>query len=77
MLRLDKTTYVSLLFKYNLSERMNNSLWGSDDLLFPDFINIVSIMFYSLIEFIILLHTFLVISSALYKEYIICLCVMI
>ena len=45
----------------------------SDVLLFLEFINIVSILFYNFIEFIILLYTFLVISFARYKEYMICL----
>ena len=59
MLRFDKATYLSLLFKFILSERLSNSLWQSDVLLFS--------------EFIILLYTFLVISFARNKEYIICL----
>ena len=33
----------------------------------------MSILFYKFIEFIILLHTFLVISFAGYREYIVCL----
>ena len=41
-----------------------------DVLLFLDFINIVSILFFNFIEFIMLLYTFLVISFARYKEYI-------
>ena len=52
---------------------MSNSLWGSDVLLSLEFINIISILFYNFIEFIILLYTFLVISFAQYKEYMICL----
>ena len=52
---------------------MSSSLWGSDVLLFSEFINIVSILLYSFFEFIILLHTFLVISFDGYREYIICL----
>ena len=59
--------------KFVLSKRLSNSLWGSDVLLFPEFINIVSILFYNFIEYIILLHTFLVIPFAPYKEYIVCL----
>ena len=35
--------------------------------------NIVPILFYNFIEFIILLHTFLVISYAQYREYVFCL----
>ena len=34
MLRFDKATYSSLLFKFILSERLSNSLLGSDVLLF-------------------------------------------
>ena len=41
MLRFDKTTYLSLLLMFTLSERLSNSLWGSDVLLFPEFMNIV------------------------------------
>ena len=74
MLRFNKATYLSLLFKFILSERLNNSLRGSDALLFSEFIkNIVSILFYNFIEFIILLYTFLVFSFARYKKYMICL----
>ena len=40
--------------------------------LFLEFINIVLILFYNFIEFIILLYTFLIISLAHYREYIIC-----
>ena len=40
MLRLDKATYLSLFFKFILSEKISNSLWRSDVLLFPEFINI-------------------------------------
>ena len=56
-----------------LSVRFGNSLWRSDFLLFLEFINIVSILFYNFIEFIILLYIFQVISFAWYREYIICL----
>ena len=69
MLRFDKATYLSLLFKSILSERLDNSLWKSDVLLFSEFINIVSILLYDFIEFIILLYIFLVIFFAQYKEY--------
>ena len=37
MLRFDKTTYLSLPFKSTLSERLGNSLLGSDCLLFIEF----------------------------------------
>ena len=50
---------------------MSNSLEGSDVLLFLEFINLVSISYYTYIEFIILLYTFLVIYFDRYKEYII------
>ena len=60
MLRFIKATYLSLLFKFILSE-------------FLEFINIVSILFYNFIEFIILLYTFLVTSFSRYKRYMICL----
>ena len=60
MLRFDKATYLSLVF---------NSLWGSYFLLFSEFKKILSIEYYKIIEFIILLYTFLVISVAQYKEY--------
>ena len=71
MLKLDKATYLSFRFKFHLSERFN--LWASHVLLFPDFINIVSILFYDFIEFIVLLYIFLIISFARYKEHNICL----
>ena len=45
----------------------------SDVLLFSEFINIVSILFYNFIEFMILLNTFLAISFPRYKDYIKCL----
>ena len=46
-------------------------MWGSHVLQFSEFINIVSILFYNLIEFIILLYTFLIVSFPQYKKYII------
>ena len=73
MLRFDRATYLSLLFKCIFSEKLSNSLLGSDALLFLEFINTVSILFYNFVELIVLLHTFLVISFAQYKEYIICM----
>ena len=73
MLRFDKVTYLSLLFKFILFERLSDSLWGLDVLLFPELINIEFILFYNFIEFIILLYNFLAISFAQHKEYIICL----
>ena len=71
MLRFDGARYLSLLFKFILSERLSDSLWGSDVLLFSEFTNLASILFYNFIEFIILLYTFLVILFAQYKECII------
>ena len=62
MLGFDKATYLSLPSKYISPERLSNSLWGSGVLLFIGFMNIVSILHYSFIEFIILLDTFLVIT---------------
>ena len=71
MLRFDKETYLSFLFKSTLSERLSNIIWGSDVLLFVEFINIVSFVFYDTIEFIKFLYTFLVIHFVRYKEYMI------
>ena len=59
------------IFRFILSARLSNSLWGSVVLLFSEFINIVSTLFYNFIEFIILLDTFLVIFFSRCKEYII------
>ena len=74
MLRFPKATYLPLLFKLILSERLSKSLRGSDVLILPEIINLVSVLFHNFIEFIILLHTFLlVISFARCKEYMICL----
>ena len=71
MLKFDKEIYLSLLFEFIFSQRLSNSLWGSDVSLFYEFINIVSILFYNFIKFIILLYLFLVISFSRYKEYVI------
>ena len=65
MLRFDRVTYLSLLFKFIFHEKLSNSLLGSAVLLFLEFINMVSILFYNFIEFIILSYTFLEISFAL------------
>ena len=62
MLRFDKATYLSLIFMFILSVRLSISLWESDVLLFLEFINTVSILFYNFIEFIMLLFAFLAIS---------------
>ena len=71
MLRFEKETYLSLLFKF---------IYVQDLVIVCEnqmFINLmkttVYILFYNFIKFIMLLHTFLVISFAQYKEYIICL----
>ena len=69
MLRFDNTTYLSLLLKSILHERLGNSQWGLDVLLCIEFINIVSILYYNFNEFSILLYTFLVNYFARYKEY--------
>ena len=71
MLRFDKATYLSLLFKIILSVRLSNSLWRSDVLLFSEFINIVFIFVLYPYWIIILLNIFLIVSFAGYKEYII------
>ena len=43
MLRYDRTTYLSLLFKFTLSEKLINSQCESDVLLFLESMNIVFI----------------------------------
>ena len=70
----DKATYLSLLFQLILSERLANSLWGSDvffEFLFSELKNIISILIYDFIDLIILLYPFLVISFVRYRKYII------
>ena len=62
-----------LLFKFILFLRSRKSLWGLDVLLFLQFMNIAYVLFYNFTGFIILLHTFLVVSFSRCKEYIICL----
>ena len=71
MIRFDKGTYLSLLFRFILSETLSNSLWESDVLLFLEFVNMVSILCYNFIEFIMLLYTILLISFVQYEEYMI------
>ena len=61
-------SFSSLFYLWDLTR-----LWESSVLLFSEFINIVSILFYNVIEFIILLYTSLVTSFSRYKEYIISL----
>ena len=63
----DKAVYLSVGFKFILSNRLSNSLRGLDFLLFLEFINIF-ILFYNFIELITLLYIFLVIYFAQYKE---------
>ena len=58
MLRFDRAAYLLLLFKSILSERLSNSLEELDVLLISEFINIVSILLYSFVEFIMLLYSF-------------------
>ena len=66
MLRSDKAIYLLLLFKFILSIRFSISLLESDVLLISESINIISILFYKFVEFIILPYTFLVISFLLF-----------
>ena len=66
MLQFDKGTYLSLILKFILSERLYNSLWVSDIVLFPEFI-----LYYIFVKFIIFLYTFLVIVFTWYREYMI------
>ena len=42
MLKINGTIYLSLLFKFILTERLHNSLLGSDVSLFVELINIVA-----------------------------------
>ena len=56
MLIFDKATHLSLLLEFTLSVRLCNGL-GLDVLLFLEIIDIVYILFYNFIEFIILLYT--------------------
>ena len=71
MVRFDKETYLSLLFKFILFERINVSLCGSEVLLFSEFMNIASILYCIYHGFSMYLYIFLVISFAQYKEYVI------
>ena len=65
----DKATYLSLFFKFNLSERLSNSLCALDVLPFLEFIKVASILYYNCIEFVVLLHSFLVIHFSQSKEF--------
>ena len=62
---------LSLLFKSILSKSLGNSLREEDVLLFPEFIDIVSILLFNFIEFIILLHTFFATFFSQYKKHMI------
>ena len=65
-----KQHILSLLLKFIVSERLSKGLWGLDVLLFWEFLNIASILFYNFIEIIILFYNFSVISFAWFKKYI-------
>ena len=62
MLRSDEATYLSIPFKLILSERLSNSLSGSDAFLYLEFS--IASFFYNFIEFITFLYIFFVISFA-------------
>ena len=51
MLRFSKATYLSLLFKFILSERLSISLWESELFVFFEFTYIVFILYLICIEF--------------------------
>ena len=71
MLIFDKRTYLSLPLKFIWSKNLSNRLWVSDVLRSSKFLNIVWVLIYNFIEFIILFYTFIVISLACCREYII------
>ena len=71
MLKFDNVTNLLLPFKFIVSVRLSNSSLGSDVLLFLEFINTVSILFYKYVKFIILLYNSLIISFAWYNEHMI------
>ena len=71
MLRFHDAT--SLHFRLILSEILSHSLWGSDVLLFSEFINIVFILFYNFFEFIVLLCASLVTFFVRYNDDMTCL----
>ena len=52
MLTFGRATCLSFLLKSMLSGILNNSLWESDNLIFPESINVVSI--YTVFKFTIL-----------------------
>ena len=73
MLKFDKAIYLSFLLRSILSVRLSYSLWGSDVLLFLEFINIVFIfvLYLHWIHYIVIY--FFSDFFAPYKEYMICL----
>ena len=60
-----------LFFKFILSEILSNSLAGSDVLLFSEFMNIDSVLYYGFIKFIKLWYTFLITFFVWHREYMI------
>ena len=56
MLRFDTATFFLPFYKSILSVKLSNKMCGLEVLLFPEFINIVSI--YICIDLILLLYTF-------------------
>ena len=66
ILRLDYSTYLSLLFKYILSARLSINLRSSEVLIFFEVLRIIYILFYIYIDF--LLYFFLVTSFDRYNE---------
>ena len=57
MIKQHISYHLSLSFKFILYKRSIKSPWGSDVLLFSEFINVVSLLFYNFIEFIRLLDS--------------------
>ena len=49
-IKYDKATHLSFVFKFILYVKFSNSLWESDVPLFLEFINIVSILFITLLD---------------------------
>ena len=68
MPRFDNATYLLLLFKFVLSERLSNNIWGSDLLLFLEFINKYSLYIITLLNSLYSYIHLLVISFVRYKE---------
>ena len=50
--------HLSVFFKFILSKRLSNSLWGSDTLLLAEFMNTLSILYYNLIILCIIMYLF-------------------